>query len=254
MLFIYTSVFSLPLMVGLFYIYSCSLTFACFIAPSAVLSTPVLRLLILLAFRVKLPIYGLHHWLPIAHVEAPTFGSIILAGILLKLGGMGLIRFFLFLDISLLRSYVLSYLLVFLVLSTLVCCCQSDFKRIVAYSSVSHIIAVPLVVLTGFFGSLKISVLLMVFHGLRSPVLFSLVGIMYSVYSTRQLALIRGLILVSPLLSFICLLSFLFSLSAPPYPSFVSEVLFFVFVYLLSPSVLVFLLSFALISLVYNLS
>lgn len=254
MLFIYTRVFSLPLIVGLFYIYSCSFTFIYLLVPSVILSTPVLRLLIFLAFGVKLPVYGLHYWLPIAHVEAPTFGSMILAGILLKLGGIGLIRFFLFLDLSFLRTYVLSYLLVFLVLSTLVCCCQSDFKRIVAYSSVSHMISIPLVALAGFFGSLKVSVLLIVFHGLRSPVLFSLVGILYSVYSTRQLVLIRGLILTSPLLSFICLISFLFSLSAPPYPSFFSEVFFFVFVYFLSSSSLMFLLMFALISLVYNLS
>jgi NADH-quinone oxidoreductase subunit M len=244
-------------MAGLFYMYSTYSTFSCFYVcryPVLTSRSGFLSFLIFLSFGVKLPVYGLHYWLPIAHVEAPTFGSIILAGVLLKLGGAGLIRFLNFLDLEVLAHALTRYLLFFLVFSTLVCCFQSDFKRMVAYSSVSHIIAVPLVLLTGYFVGFKVVVLLIFFHGLRSPVLFSLVGVLYSIYSTRQLALLRGLLLLSPLLSFVCILSFLFTLSAPPYVSFFSEVFFFVYVVLLSPLSLGFLLLFAFLSLVYNLN
>lgn len=83
-------------------------------------------LVIFCTFAVKLPIYGLHFWLPIAHVEAPTFGSIILAGVLLKLGGVGLLRSIALLDLAGLSKLTLAYFIVFLVYVTIVCLFQSD--------------------------------------------------------------------------------------------------------------------------------
>ena len=214
----------------------------------------LLSLIIFLAFCVKLPIYGLHHWLPIAHVEAPTFGSIILAGVLLKLGGIGLIRFSSFLDFTLLKFILVSYFLVFLVFSSLICCFQSDFKRLIAYSSVAHIIAVPISLLSFTHLRIKTATYLILFHGLSSPILFSLVGLIYLFRRSRQLTLIRGLVLVAPFLSFVLVISFLFTLSAPPYVSFFSEVLFFILSYGLTSYSLPFLLLFALLCLVYNLN
>jgi NADH-quinone oxidoreductase subunit M len=83
-----------------------------------------------------------------AHVEAPTFGSMILAGILLKLGGVGLFRFMPLFDLTFFRNVYCSYAAVFLVFSTLVCCVQSDFKRLIAFSSVSHMMSlVPIIAL-----------------------------------------------------------------------------------------------------------
>ena len=253
-LLVYTRIFSFPLMVGLFYIYSSFNTFSLFtLAPS--LHTPLfLSLLIFFSFSVKLPIYGLHFWLPMAHVEAPTFGSMILAGILLKLGGVGLIRFYSYLNVLDLKPLFTSYLFFFLVLSCFVCCFQSDFKRLVAYSSVVHMMAIPLSLLTASLIGLKTTIYLMLFHGLRSPILFSIVGIIYSYSSTRQLALLRGLLLVSPFLRFVCIFSFLFTLSAPPYVSFFSEVLFFVCSVFVSVYSLPFLLLFCVMCLVYNLN
>jgi len=131
---------------------------------------------------------------------------------------------------------------------------QSDFKRLVAYSSVSHMIAVPILLFSSNRLRQVVIVRLMIFHGLRSPILFSLVGLLYSMYSTRQLVLMRGLVTVSPLFSFIVIISFLFTLSAPPYPSFYSEVLFFLSAVCLSFSCLPFFLLFAFLSLVYNLN
>ena len=254
MLLLYTSIFSFPLMLGLFFIYSSVYSFSLVLFYPFYCYSFVFSSLIFFSFCVKLPIYGLHYWLPMAHVEAPTFGSIILAGILLKLGGVGLLRFFFFLDLFSYKSMLLSYFLFFLVFSSLVCCFQSDFKRLVAYSSVAHMIAVPVVIISRSVLSLKFSVYLMIFHGIRSPILFSLVGLIYLARSSRQLALLRGLTVISPLLSFIFIFSFLFTLSAPPYASFFSEVFFFVLTVFMTPYSIPFLLLFCVVCLVYNLN
>lgn len=253
MLLIYTSIFTFPFIYVMFYIFSFSNRFNFFLVDKLDL-TLISSLIIFLTFAVKLPIYGLHFWLPIAHVEAPTFGSMILAGVLLKLGGVGLIRFSYVVNFFVLKSVLLSYCIVFLVFSTLVCCFQSDFKRLIAYSSVSHIITIPLIVLANNICSVKATLLLMFFHGLSSPILFMLVGLIYSMFGTRQLLSVRGLLLTSPLLSFLCILAFFFTLSAPPFPSFISEVLFIVSTLNLSYYLVYFFLVFAFFSLVYNLN
>lgn len=163
-----------------------------------------------------------------AHVEAPTFGSMILAGVLLKLGGVSLIRCYLLVDWEFLAGYFLSYFFVFLLYVTVVCSFQSDFKRLVAYSSVSHMMVVPILLMSYTLVGSKAAVLVLLFHGFSSPLLFSLVGYIYSIFGTRQLILIRGIILCSPILSLVCILGFMFSLCVPPFPSYVSEVLFFI--------------------------
>lgn len=255
MLLAYTAVCSFPFLVFIFYFYS---NFHSLHLPYLYLyslETPLLfSLIVLLSFSVKLPVYGLHFWLPMAHVEAPTFGSMILAGVLLKLGGVGLIRLSSFVDFNFLSSFLLSYLFLFLSLVTLVCCFQSDFKRLVAYSSVSHMIAVPILYFSNTSLSLKALIIIMFFHGLSSPLLFILVGVFYSLYSSRQLIVMRGLLLVSPLLSFISILAFFFTMSAPPFPSFVAEVFFLVSSFSLSCWFIPSLLLFTFFSLVYNLS
>jgi len=110
-----------------------------------------------------------------AHVEAPTFGSIILAGVLLKLGGFGLVRFISLISLSNV-FIIVPILLFFMVFVTAICCFQSDFKRIIAYSSVSHIMAIPLLFLWGSSLSIKRFLIVMIFHGFCSPGLFLLVG------------------------------------------------------------------------------
>lgn len=259
MLLFYTAFFSFPFLLIIFTLYYSNFTFHFhfinfILFNSFNINSFLWTFIIFITFAVKLPLYGVHFWLPIAHVEAPTFGSIILAGILLKLGGVGLIRISLFIDINLIRYYTLSYFIIFLVVVTLICCYQSDFKRLVAYSSVSHIIAIPFLLISNTLLSFKSLILIIFFHGFSSPILFILVGLTYNLYSTRQLAFIRGLILISPLLSFLLVLAFFYTISAPPFPSFISEVLFFISSYILSSYLIYPILLFAFLSLVYNIN
>lgn len=158
------------------------------------------------------------------------------------------------LDLAGLSKLTLAYFIVFLVYVTIVCLFQSDFKRLVAYSSVSHIIAIPLLLLSNNLISIKRIIILILFHGLRSPILFMLVGVVYSMFSTRQLILIRGLILTSPLIRFMLILAFFFTLSAPPFPSFVSEVYFLMSSIVLSSYLVYFFFIFTFLSLAYNLN
>lgn len=209
---------------------------------------------IFLCFAVKLPIYGLHFWLPIAHVEAPTFGSVILARILLKLGGIGLLRLRDFIrQLSIIHSF-LSYFIIFIIYRCLVCCYQADLKRLIAYSSVAHIMVIPFLIISNNYLAVQALVLVMVLHGLSSTLLFMSVGILYSIFSSRQLVLIRGLILTSPLFRFLLILTFLFTLSAPPFPSFIAEAFFILSRYMLNPYMLYIILAFAFFGLVYNLN
>lgn len=255
-LLVYTSIFTFPFLAVLFMFYSLNGRFS--ISRASTMSLADLgslsSIIIFMTFAVKLPIYGLHFWLPIAHVEAPTFGSIILAGVLLKLGGVGLIRCLGLMDLRFLYSVFIAYFIVSMIYVTIVCMFQSDLKRLVAYSSVSHMMAIPILLLSNGVLSVKSIIMVMLFHGLRSPILFILVGIIYSFFSRRQLIVVRGLILISPLMSFIIVLAFFFTLSAPPFPSFISEVYFFISSFILSPYLVHVFIIFSFLSLVYNLN
>nr|YP_009468948.1 NADH dehydrogenase subunit 4 [Changeondelphax velitchkovskyi]AVC55484.1 NADH dehydrogenase subunit 4 [Changeondelphax velitchkovskyi] len=178
------------------------------------------------SFLVKLPMFFFHLWLPSAHVEAPTSGSMILAGVMLKLGGYGLVRvFYMFTNLISMYSYIfVSLSLLGSLYVSLFCLLQSDLSVLVAYSSVSHmgLVICGLMTLTmyGFVGSLY----LMVSHGLVSSGLFYLVGCMYDRLGTRSIFLMRGLINIFP--SFMMFFFFLIisNMSCPPSLNLVSEI------------------------------
>ncbi len=248
----YTLFFRIPFFIIIFNIYFNNITwFLPFLnSKISVLSS----IFIFLCFAVKLPIYGIHYWLPMAHVEAPTFGSVILARILLKLGGVGLIRLLNLIDLSLLNYYILSYFIFFTIFRTIICCFQSDLKRLIAYSSVSHIMVIPFLVLRSNILSLQTITIIMLFHGLRSTLLFIRVGLLYSIYNTRILIMMRGLLLLTPFFRFLLILIFFFTLSAPPFPSYVAEVYFLLSTFFLSPYILAIYIPFIFLGLLYNLN
>lgn len=157
-------------------------------------------------------------------------------------------------DMPILRSMFIGYLLVASVWSFLVCCSQSDLKRLIAYSSVAHIIAVPFLILADNILSYQSLSMLILLHGVSSSLLFMLVGLVYSFYGTRQLVGIRGLLLLSPLLRFVAIFSFFSTISAPPFPSFFAEVFFILSSYMLRSFTIPMFILIVFLGLLYNLN
>nr|YP_010038646.1 NADH dehydrogenase subunit 4 [Eutrichosiphum pasaniae]QOY44596.1 NADH dehydrogenase subunit 4 [Eutrichosiphum pasaniae] len=175
-------------------------------------------LFLMMIFLVKMPLFMFHIWLPKAHVEAPISGSMILAGIMLKLGGFGIFRvLMLIFSINLkLNFYFISLCLLGMFILSLVCFFQSDLKILIAYSSVVHMGLVIIGFLTlnnwGYSGSL----VLMFGHGLCSSGLFCLSNICYLRFKSRSMFLNKGLINIYPFLSFWWFLLCSSNMSFPP--------------------------------------
>jgi NADH-ubiquinone oxidoreductase chain 4 len=175
---------------------------------------------------VKLPVYGVHLWLPKAHVEAPVSGSMVLAGALLKLGGYGFYRFSFFVvqHLNLLFTYFYSIGLIGGLVSCFLCLRQSDLKAFVAYSSICHM-GYALAALYRFtFIGLEGSVYIFVRHGFCSSCMFYILYLFYERYHTRSSLMVKG---CTYLLSYMLFFLFLFSvlnMGLPPSLSFFSEV------------------------------
>jgi NADH-quinone oxidoreductase subunit M len=191
-----------------------------------------LQVLVFLAlfagFAIKVPLFPLHTWLPLAHVEAPTAGSVILAGVLLKLGTYGFVRFALpMLPDGVVASmpWLLWLSVAGIIYGALVALGQTDIKRMIAYSSVSHMGFCMLGVFS--IGSLGMQggVLQMVNHGLSTGGLFALVGMIYERYHTRKIADLGGLAHRTPLLAAMMVVFTLSSIGLPGLNGFVGEFL-----------------------------
>ena len=184
-----------------------------------------------LAFAIKVPLFPFHTWLPDAHVEAPTAGSVILAGVLLKMGTYGFLRFCLplFPDASLVFGpLVVALAVIGIVYGAWVSTVQPDMKKLVAYSSVSHLGFVILGIFTLTPQGLVGGVLQMVNHGLSTGALFLLVGMVYERRHTRLIADFGGLWSVAPAFSSLFLVVALSSLGLPGLNGFVGEFLILV--------------------------
>ncbi len=181
-----------------------------------------------LAFAIKVPLFPFHTWLPDAHVEAPTAGSVILAGILLKMGTYGLLRFCLPLFPSAAVAaapYVSILALIGIVYGALVSMVQPDLKKLVAYSSVSHMGLVVLGIFAFTIQGMEGATLQMLNHGLSTGALFLLVGMIYERRHTRMIADFGGLAHRSPVLASLFLVVTLSSIGLPGLNGFVGEVL-----------------------------
>nr|ACJ69555.1 NADH dehydrogenase subunit 4 [Ochterus marginatus] len=224
-LLFYTLFASLPLLVGIFYLYS--LFGSMFYFYLGFVDSFFLYLSLVMAFLVKMPLLFFHFWLPSAHVEAPISGSMILAGVLLKLGGYGLMRVFFFV-----YPYSLDYNYVFICLSLygmfivgFICLAQSDIKLLIAYSSVGHmgmvICGIFSLNIWGMYGSL----VLMLAHGLCSSALFCLANISYERLSSRSFYINKGLITFMPSMSMFWFLLSANNMACPPSLNLLGEVM-----------------------------
>ncbi len=181
-----------------------------------------------LAFAIKVPMFPLHTWLPDAHVQAPTAGSIILAGVLLKLGAYGFIRYCLtlFPDASRQFAPVLIVLAIIgIIYGAMVAAMQKDLKSLVAYSSVSHMGFIILGIFVFSQQAMSGAILQMVNHGISTGALFLLVGLLYERRHTRLISEFGGLQKVIPVFSFLLLVVMFSSMGLPGLNGFVGEFL-----------------------------
>jgi NADH-quinone oxidoreductase subunit M len=180
------------------------------------------------SFAVKMPMWPVHTWLPDAHVEAPTAGSVVLAAIMLKMGGYGFLRFSL--PMFPLASYDFAPLIftlsaVAIVYTSLVALMQEDIKKLIAYSSVAHMGFVTMGIFAGTMQGVAGGVFQMISHGIVSGALFLCVGVVYDRLHTREIAAYGGLVNRMPLYAFVFLVFTMANVGLPGTSGFVGEFL-----------------------------
>ena len=181
-----------------------------------------------IAFAVKVPIFPLHTWLPDAHTQAPTGGSVILAGVLLKMGTYGFLRFGLYLFPAAAvwaKPVLLTLAVIGIVYGAIAATMQTDLKRLVAYSSVAHLGFIVLGIFAITSQSLTGSVMQMVNHGISTGALFLMVGMIYERRHTREIAELRGIQSVAPIFSAAFMIVMLSSIGVPGLNGFAGEFL-----------------------------
>nr|YP_009512145.1 NADH dehydrogenase subunit 4 [Phymatostetha huangshanensis (nomen nudum)]AXI98514.1 NADH dehydrogenase subunit 4 [Phymatostetha huangshanensis (nomen nudum)] len=225
-LLFYTLFASLPLLLSIFYYYTFNGS-CMFMINNFSINSFFFYLGMIGAFLVKLPMFMFHFWLPKAHVEAPISGSMILAGVLLKLGGYGLLRVMFLVPINFL-SYNFFWICVSLyggLLISFVCLVQSDLKSLVAYSSVCHMSLVLMGIMTLFCWGSCSSYILMLGHGLCSSGLFCLSNIMYERMMSRSFFISKGMMSFIPSMSLMWFMFCACNMASPPSMNLLGELM-----------------------------
>nr|YP_009764334.1 NADH dehydrogenase subunit 4 [Orthopygia glaucinalis]QIS91173.1 NADH dehydrogenase subunit 4 [Orthopygia glaucinalis] len=225
-LLFYTLFASLPLLMGILYIFNEMDNIIIYILKFMSLDLYLLYFCLIMAFLVKMPMYFVHLWLPKAHVEAPVSGSMILAGIMLKLGGYGLMRIFI-----LIEKLGLNLNFIWVVISlvggfyiSLKCFSQVDMKSLIAYSSVAHMsIVISGIMTMNYWGYLG-SYILMIGHGLCSSGMFCLANINYERLHSRSLYINKGMMNFMPSMSLWWFLLLSSNMAAPPSLNLMGEI------------------------------
>ena len=194
------------------------------------------------SFAVKLPMWPVHTWLPDAHVEAPTAGSVILAAILLKMAGYGFIRFSLGLfpvASDFFTPLIFTLSIIAIIYTSLVALMQDDMKKLIAYSSVAHMGFVTIGIFSLTKQGLEGSIIQMLSHGLISAALFLCVGVVYDRYHSRMISSYGGLVNIMPKYAFVFMIFVLAALGLPGTSGFVGEFLVLVGVFQINITVAV---------------
>nr|AMH85351.1 NADH dehydrogenase subunit 4 [Drosophila unipunctata] len=225
-LLFYTLLVSLPMLIGIFYLMNKVGTMNFYLMNNYMFNYELLYFCMMCAFLVKMPMFLVHLWLPKAHVEAPVSGSMILAGIMLKLGGYGMLRV-----VSLLQLMNMKYSFIWVsislvggVLVSFVCLRQTDLKALIAYSSVAHMGIVLAGLLTMSYWGLCGSYSLMIAHGLCSSGLFCLANVSYERLGSRSLLINKGLLNFMPAMALWWFLLSSANMAAPPTLNLLGEI------------------------------